>query len=818
MSSTVDRRPQATATLKLVSSGGALVAALLAANVLSFLFNAILGRRMSLADFGTITFLSMVLYLFGIFSTALSVALSHRVTYLDTRYSERHAAALFASTRRMVWIVGLALTASWLAVATVVDEMFKLGNLALVYALAPTFLLSPLTASYKGLLQGRFLFAVVGISVFGEALSKLAFGVGLSWLGKDPLVGMAIPLSVLIGFLLVWPAGRSAVHAMNAGGGEIAEFARRFPRSFFGASLVTGASAAVFLSVDVFLAKYFLSADEAGVYSLLSLIGKMVFMLGALLHPFVAPLVSKEMASDRDPLPRFYALLGGSLLLTIGSAVALGVLGWLSVPILLGHRAAVVLPYAVEYTAAIACFTVAATLVAFHLARAQYAFTLLSFLASGVLTALLVWRHDNVQAFVHAEFATGVTFLALAVAFHFWARRRPVKTHESEDLAEPLAESLSAPNPQQRVLVFNWRDTEHKNAGGAEVYIHELARRWVRAGHSVTMFAGNDGTQTRECVTDGVRVIRRGSFYLAYPWAFFYYLFRFRGRFDVIVDCHNGIPFFTPLYAKEPVVCLLHHVHQEVFHQFLPKPLAWFAATLENRLMPFAYRKCPFITVSESSRKEMQHWKILGTGIEIINPGIDLAHLSPGTQAAVPTVLYLGRLKAYKSIPVLLKALKLLLPQVPAARLVIAGSGEELASLQQLSQELGIAERVEFTGKISEEEKSRHLQGAWVFVNPSLMEGWGITTIEANACGVPVVASDVPGLRDSVRNDHTGFLFSYNDERQLADGLTRLLTDAALRERMSRNALEWAQNFDWDIIARRFWDVVERRARDSRSA
>lgn len=793
----------------LASSGSVLVAALLASNILSFLFNAILGRRLSLADFGTITFLSMVLYLFGIFSTALSVAMSHRVTYLSTRYTGRYAAAFFGNTHRLVIGVGLALTALWLAIAVPVRDAFQLDSLALVYALAPTFLLSPLTASYKGLLQGRFLFAIVGIAVVGEALGKLVLGVGLSVIGRDDLVGMSIPLSVLIGFLLVWSVGRNAMRAADAEGGSVADFARNFPRRFFAASLVSGLCAAVFLSADVFLAKYFLTPDEAGVYSLLSMIGKMVFFLGSLLHPFIAPLVGREMASDRDPLKRFHALFGASLLLTVGAALGLGVLGWLTIPILLGAKAAVLLPYVVEYTAAIACFTVASTLIAYHLARAQYAFALLSFLASGLLTALLVWRHDDVQAFVHAEFAASAMYLALALVMHFAARRQPVRS--SGDAVTSTAPATIA--AQKRILIFNWRDTEHSNTGGAEVYIHELARRWVQDGHAVTMFAGNDGKQTREASIDGVNVVRRGSFYLAYPWAFLYYWFRFRGRFDVIVDCHNGIPFFTPLYAKEPVVCLLHHVHQEVFHQFLPKPLAWFAATLENRLMPFAYRRCPFVTVSESSRSEMQAWRIVGTGIEIINPGIDLSRLSPGRKSDTPTILYLGRLKAYKSIPVLLKAFKQVLAQLPNARLVIAGGGEELASLQKLSEELEIAAHVDFAGKISEDEKTRLLQSAWVFVNPSMMEGWGITTIEANACGTPVVASNVPGLRDSVRDGYSGFLVPYGDETALAAGLARLLTDQPTREAMSRKAVEWAQNFDWDAIARRFWEVIERRAR-----
>jgi hypothetical protein len=99
------------------------------------------------------------------------------------------------------------------------------------------------------------------------------------------------------------------------------------------------------------------------------------------------------------------------------------------------------------------------------------------------------------------------------------------------DLFAPIAgitnNELRITSGAKRILVFNWRDTTHLFAGGAETYIHELARRWVEAGHEVTQFSGNDGKQSREDSIDGVRVIRRGGFYFVYVWAFFYYMFRF---------------------------------------------------------------------------------------------------------------------------------------------------------------------------------------------------------------------------------------------------------------------------------------------------
>jgi glycosyltransferase involved in cell wall biosynthesis len=165
-------------------------------------------------------------------------------------------------------------------------------------------------------------------------------------------------------------------------------------------------------------------------------------------------------------------------------------------------------------------------------------------------------------------------------------------------------------------------------------------------------------------------------------------------------------------------------------------------------------------------------------------------------------VLYLGRLKAYKSVDVLIRAFALIKEKTPRAKLVIAGGGEESSILQRLAADLGFGHKdIEFTGRITEAEKISWLQQAWVFVNPSMIEGWGITSIEANACGVPVVASNVPGLRDSVKNPHTGYLVPHGDVEMLAERINRLIEHKPLRDMMGKEAIAWASNFDWDRSA-----------------
>src|SRR3989344_6780072 len=113
----------------------------------------------------------------------------------------------------------------------------------------------------------------------------------------------------------------------------------------------------------------------------------------------------------------------------------------------------------------------------------------------------------------------------------------------------------------------------------------------------------------------------------------------------------------------------------------------------------------------------------------------------------------------------------------------------------KLAKKLNIFEKIRFLGRVSEVQKIKLYQKAWVFVNPSFMEGWGITTIEANACATPVVASDVPGLRDSVANPHTGYLVQYGHVEGFAEKIIKIINDENLRRALMIDSVEWAKRF-----------------------
>jgi glycosyltransferase involved in cell wall biosynthesis len=197
--------------------------------------------------------------------------------------------------------------------------------------------------------------------------------------------------------------------------------------------------------------------------------------------------------------------------------------------------------------------------------------------------------------------------------------------------------------------------------------------------------------------------------------------------------------------------------------------------------------------------------------VRVVHCGIDHACYRSDPAVAKsprPTVLYIGRVRRYKGVDWVMRALPRVLRRVPGARLVVIGDGPYLPEVRRLAARHGLEGAVEFRGFAPLAEKVRWLREAWVLVQPSPKEGWGLTVIEAGACGTAVVAADSPGLRDSVRRDETGLLVPYGDDARLGDAQARVLEDRELRDRLAAAGREWSARFEWPECARRSLDAL----------
>jgi glycosyltransferase involved in cell wall biosynthesis len=243
----------------------------------------------------------------------------------------------------------------------------------------------------------------------------------------------------------------------------------------------------------------------------------------------------------------------------------------------------------------------------------------------------------------------------------------------------------------------------------------------------------------------------------------------------------------------------VYHVHRDVFKKYLPKWMAAFFAWSESRLVPLVYRGVHFVTISDDTLREMRRSGVDTRTTGLVRCGVDKA-LIPGQKAATPTVLYLGRLKAYKRVDKLIETFASVRERVPNAVLEIAGTGDALPSLEALVKRLNLNGSVRFQGFVDDDRKRELLQRAWVTVTLSEIEGWGITAIEGNACGTPAIAHDVSGLREAIVDGESGLIVPEGGD--VGSAIVMVLQDDILRARLERGALRRAELFSWDKTAR----------------
>lgn len=355
-----------------------------------------------------------------------------------------------------------------------------------------------------------------------------------------------------------------------------------------------------------------------------------------------------------------------------------------------------------------------------------------------------------------------------------------------------------------KLLVFNWQDRQNPQAGGAETHLHEIFGRLADRGHDVTFVVSRPPGAPPRAELDGIQVHRVGGRYTFSMAAPAYYRRHLTHReFDVIVEALNKVPLFAPLWARQPVALLAHHLFGTTAFQEASAPLAAATWLLERPLGP-VYRRVPTMAISRSTARDLGGRGLPERSIAVIPIGVDIGKFSPappGGRFTHPMLLYLGRLKRYKRVDLPIRALATLREEGVQVRLVVAGTGDDAPRLRRLATDLGVADLVDFRGYVGEEEKIELFRRAWIHVLTSPKEGWGITNIEAAACGTPTVASDSPGLRESVAHGETGFLVPHGDVAALADRVRTLVGDEELRARLGRQARAFAERFTWDRTA-----------------
>jgi glycosyltransferase involved in cell wall biosynthesis len=367
-----------------------------------------------------------------------------------------------------------------------------------------------------------------------------------------------------------------------------------------------------------------------------------------------------------------------------------------------------------------------------------------------------------------------------------------------------------------KILIFNWRGPGHPLSGGAEISTFEHAKAWVDAGHSVTLLTSYFKGGKKEEYINGVHVVRKGSdVFGVHIMAFIWYVFGKHEKFNLVIDQFHGIPFFIPLYVWTKKLAFIHEVAKEVWWlNPWPKPFNLIPGIVGTIFEPLVfklfYKHIPFMTVSESTKKDLVNWGIPSNNVRVIYNGVNYVSTRIKKEKR-KTVMFLGALAKDKGIEDAIRTFAIIGKKDKEFQFWVVGYGgpDFLKELKNQSRGLGINKRIKFWGFVDNKKKFELLSRAHILLNPSIREGWGFVNIEANSVGTPVVGYDAPGIRDSVVNNKTGLLSKLNDCEELAKNVVKLCNSANSYDPISVNAISWAKQFTWKKSTKESLKLIE---------
>ena len=362
-----------------------------------------------------------------------------------------------------------------------------------------------------------------------------------------------------------------------------------------------------------------------------------------------------------------------------------------------------------------------------------------------------------------------------------------------------------------RFLMLNWRDPRNPEAGGAERVSWAHMQALTNRGHEVYWFANHFPNASSQETIDQVRVRRGGSkgvsLFAARRW------YREQPRFDLVIDQHHGLPWLAPWWTRTRCVAYIHEVLGPIWSAFFPWPIS-VAGRWQERWMHWLYRRVTFWTVSESTRRQLLRHGV--REVMVFPNGIDvpaLPHLESKPITQPLRLIVVSRLAPNKRIDHAIRALDHLRREGITAHLTIVGGGNEQATLRDLTRQLALTGRIQFTGPVPEQEKHELLSKAHVLLHPSLREGWGLNVIEANAMGTPAVVYPVAGLVDSTVDRITGLHANRESPEAMAECLAFLIRNPADYDTYRAQAWERAKELHWSKILPRTCDWLEEQAR-----
>lgn len=371
-------------------------------------------------------------------------------------------------------------------------------------------------------------------------------------------------------------------------------------------------------------------------------------------------------------------------------------------------------------------------------------------------------------------------------------------TTDWPDELRRLAETLGH-HGISRVDSFAWRDLADPDAGGSEVHADEVMARWAAAGIEIHHRTSTDAAPGR-LHRNGYTVTRRGGRYGVFPRVITARILRRAGQDRATVEIWNGVPWFSPLWGNKVRSVWLHHIHEDMWKESVPAPLAPIARFIEVRLAPLFYRRTNIATLAHTTRDELVARGFHPDRVVVAEPGIDPRFRpSPASKTPHPSLVAVGRLAPVKRFAELIEQFAHVARRRPDAHLTIAGDGPEAGALRALVDRLGLATQVSLPGRVSDEELLGLYQSSWLLVSASHSEGWGMTITEAAACGTPCVVTRNHGHEAAAVDGVTGVIV--DDVAAMSTAVVELLDNRARLSQLSTQARDHAARYTWDRTA-----------------
>ncbi|PIP61761.1 hypothetical protein COW99_02680 [Candidatus Roizmanbacteria bacterium CG22_combo_CG10-13_8_21_14_all_38_20] len=357
-------------------------------------------------------------------------------------------------------------------------------------------------------------------------------------------------------------------------------------------------------------------------------------------------------------------------------------------------------------------------------------------------------------------------------------------------------------NLVMNIVILNWRDLKNPDAGGAEQLTHEMAKRWVVLGHSVTQLSAGFKSGNKQETIDGVSIIRMGRWCSVHFLAGIYYILHLRKFADIVVDEVHWFPFFSILYAPRKTILLACEVAESLFSQVLPFPLDRLGQMLE-RFYLWLYRHVQTLAISPSTKHDLISKGFDKALITVLPMGLTIPdNFKLEVKETRLTLAYLGRINIQKGAFDVVETLKLVIKTIPDIQLWFIGKGEKTV-VNKLKHEVdnsGLSNNIKFFGYVEDSKKFRLLSKAHLLIVSSIHEGWGLTIPEAGFVGTPAIVYRSAGLKDVVKDEVSGLVVEQTPFH-MADAIERVLQDKDLLIKLRKNAKGIAQEYSWDNTA-----------------